>query len=267
MQSRLPSFDYCITFHFQDGKSMKNYLSLALKMLSMALFACFISFFVYISFYVMFREFSTTVEGYTIYEIDEAGNATDIETLPEPPKSIKENQGYRQVRSKMPLAASATMGVLQVVCGVGVYFCVVGSVLAKQAAKDRNNMDFANASYDRLKGLKIGAIFAAPALLVWLGALILRVMEKIAFADTYFWVYRWFVLCPVKPIVDIFTNNAATLHAAPVYAIALTGVFALLQIAFSAVMYIICFNEDSVIAKVLYKSTKTKKQEPRRLSR
>lgn len=246
---------------------MKNYFSPALRMVGMALFACFVSFFVYISFYVMIREFSTTVVGYTVYEIDSEGNSKDIETLPEPPKAIKENQGYRQVRSDMPKVANAIMGVLQVVCGVGVYFCVVGSVLAKLAAKDRNNMDFAGTSYDKLKGLKIGAIFAIPAVISWTAALLLRVIEKAAFTDTYYWVYRWFIMCPVKPIIDVFTNNAATLHQASISSIALTGVFPLLQIAFSAVMYIICFNEDSVIAKILYKSTKKETKQPRRLSR
>ena len=122
------------------------------------------------------------------------------------PESIKENQGYRQVRSEMPKAANIIMGSLQVICGVGVFFCVVGSVLAKQAAKDRNNMDFAGASYDKLKGLKIGAIAAIPGALLWAVALILRLMPKVAFTDTYYWVYRWVIMCPVKPIIDIFTN-------------------------------------------------------------
>lgn len=267
MQSRLPSFNYNIIFHFQDGNSMKNYISPAVKMVGMAVFACFISFFVYISFYVMIREFSTTVVGYTVYEIDSEGNATDIETFKEAPESIKENQGYRQVRSEMPKAANIIMGSLQVICGVGVFFCVVGSVLAKQAAKDRNNMDFAGASYDKLKGLKIGAIAAIPSALLWAVALILRLMPKVAFVDTYYWVYRWVIMCPVKPIIDIFTNNAATLHAAPLYSVVLMGVVVVLFVAFCAAMYMICFNEDSVIAKILYKSTKNKKQETRRLSR
>ncbi len=45
---------------------------------------------------------------------------------------------------------------------------------------------------------------------------------------------------------------------ASVMSIAFSGVTVLLLVTFCTVMYLICYNEDSVIAKFLYKSTRKK---------
>ena len=94
--------------------------------------------------------------------------------------------------------------------------------------------------------------------------MILKFVTPNAVTIMYFWVYRWIILCPVKPIVDLMTDSAINFQTAKVGGLAATVVFSLLIVAFCAVMYIICYNEDSVIAKVLYKSTK-KEDNTRRL--
>ena len=246
---------------------MKHNVSPAVKIIGMMVFACMVSFFVYISFFVMFRTISTDVIGYTVYEITEDGKSIDLETLPEPPESVEENQGYREERSEMNAVASGMLATLQVVCGLGIMFCVVGSVLAKEAANDRNASDFKGVPYDRLRGLKIGMIAAIPSVVLTAIALVLRLMGKTGLGNIYYWVYRWIIMCPVKPINDLLTGNAASLLAAPVWSIAVQFGFAALLVFFCGAMYLICYNEDSIIAKLLYKSTKSKKNDKKRLGR
>lgn len=244
--------------NYLERKMKRNVIS-AVKMTGMLAFACIISFFVYISFFVIIRQISTDVAGYTIYEIDENGKAHDIETVEKAPDSIAENQGYREVRTDMPQAAVVLMSILQVICGLGIVFCTVGSVIARDAARDRNDVDFNGAKYDPLRGLKTGALFAVVPFILYAVCLIMRLSSPTAAAaKSYYWFYRWIVMCPVKPIVDIFTKNAAIMADASVVSIAFSGVTVLLLVAFCTVMYLICYNEDSVIAKFLYKSTRKK---------
>lgn len=243
----------------------RNFISAA-KMTGMLVFACVISFFVYISFFVIIRQISTDVAGYTIYEVDENGHSHDIETVEKAPESIAENQGYREVRTEMPQAANVLMSSLQVICGLGIVFCTVGSVIARDAARDRNDVDFNGKSYDKLRGLKIGAIFAVIPAILYTVCLVMRLTDpSSAAAKSYYWFYRWLVMCPVKPVIDIFTGNAATLAEASVLSIALSGITVLLLVAFCTAMYLICYNEDSVVAKFLYKSTRKEEKKGRRL--
>lgn len=237
----------------------------ALKVVGMSVFAFFISFFVYISLFVVIRQISTEVVGYTLYEITEDGQYNELGLLEERPLTLEDNQNYTQTRSEMSKGANALLGVLQVICGVGIVFCVVGSVLAKEAAKDRNDVDFNGAKPDKMRGFKIGALASVPALAINILAIVLKVMGS--GGAFFYWVYRWMILSPVKPIVDLLTGNAARLTEAPLWSvIALIG-FTVILGTFCGVMYMLCYNEDSVIAKVLYKSTKKKKDSVRRLGR
>ncbi len=237
---------------------MQRNVGPALKAVGMSAFAVFLSFFVYISLFIMVRQFSTEVIGYTVYEINEQDESTVVETLSEPPKTLAENQNYAQQRSEMSKGASVLLGVLQTVCGVGVLFCFVGSVFAKEAAKDRNDVDFNRATADKTRGFKIGALATIPLFVMSLIAVVLKAVGSAG--SVFYWLYRWIILNPVKPIVDAVTNNAADLTAAPLWSVCILIVFPILFFVFCGGMYLLCYNEDSVIAKLLYKSTKTKKK-------
>lgn len=239
---------------------MKHNVTPALKVVGMSVFAVVISFFVYFSLHLIVRQFSTEVIGYTVY--DKNGVAME-EIVKEKPVMSDEIIGYAEKRSEMTPGATALLGVLQVVCGVGIVFCTVGSVFAKEAAKDRNDADFNNAKADKLRGFKIGGLAVIPLLVLNISAIVLKIMGSSA--DMLYWLYRWIFLCPVKPIIDAMTGNANTLAEAPLWAIIAFLGFTALLFAFCGVMYIICYNEDSVIAKVLYKSAKKKKENVRRL--
>ncbi len=239
---------------------MKHNLMPALKVVGMSVFAVVISFFVYFSLHLVVRQFSTEVIGYTLY--GEGGK--EIGVVSELPKEFSDEvTSYGQKRSEMTPGATALLGVLQVVCGVGIVFCTVGSIFAKEAAKDRNDADFNNAKSDKLRGFKIGGLAVIPLLILNISAIALRIMGSSA--TVFYWLYRWIFLCPVKPIIDAMTGNANTLAEAPLWAIIAFLGFTALLFAFCGVLYIICYNEDSVIAKVLYKSTKKKKENVRRL--
>lgn len=242
---------------------MRENIASAAKVSAMILFSCFVSFFVYISFFVIVKQCSTEIVSYDVYDTvaeEKIGSVT------EKPAEVEENMYYQPVYSEMPTAAEAVLGILQVVCGVGIVFCTAGSVIAKRAARDRNDADFNQVDTDKLKGLRIGVLAALPSLLLYAAAMVMKFMTPSAVTNMYYWVYRWIILCPVKPIVELMTGNAINFQTARMGGLAATVIFSLLIIAFCAVMYIICYNEDSVIAKLLYKSTKDKK-ENRRLRR
>lgn len=237
---------------------MPRNISPALKTVAISALAVILSLFVYVSIFTMVFQFSTKVVGYTLYEVTEDGEAIDIETLSEPPKTMEENQNYRQERSEMSVGASAVMGTLQTLCGLGIVFCFVGSILAKEAARDRNDVDFNGAKADKMRGFKIGALAAIPLLAVNVATLVVKIMGSAG--ATLYWVYRWVLLSPVKPLVDLITSNAADLSEAPLWSVIVLFAFTLLFVAFCGVLYLLCYNEDSVIAKVIYKSTKKKEK-------
>lgn len=239
---------------------MKHNVMPALKVVGMSVFAVLISFFVYFSLHLIVRQFSTEVIGYTLY--GEGGKEIGVvEEVPQEPS--EEITGYAEKRSEMTPGATALLGALQVICGVGIVFCTVGSVFAKEAAKDRNDVDFNDAKPDKLRGFKIGGLAVLPLLALNIFAIVLKIMGSSA--AVFYWLYRWIFLCPVKPIIDGMTGNVNTLAEAPLWAIFAFLSFTALLFAFCGVMYIICYNEDSVIAKLLYKSTKKKKEKIRRL--
>lgn len=243
---------------------MKSNITVAAKMFGMGVFACLISFFVYFSLFIIMRSIATDVTGYTIYQINEDGSKTDVEIVEKVPESVKENQGYYENRSAMPKSASITLGVLQVFCGVGIFFSTVGSVLSTAAARDRNDADFNDAPTDKLRGLKIGFFAALPLFVYNLIIIALRFLFSSSSSwDWLFWVYRWVALSPVKPIVDLMTGNAKTLAETPAWSVIALIIFSILVILFSFAMYLICYNEDNVISKLLYKSTRKKEQTKR----
>lgn len=242
---------------------MKSNISVAAKMFGMALFTCFVSFFVYISLFIVMRSVATDVTGYTVYEINN-GQKTVIDIVETVPQIKEANQTYSQNRTPMSKSASIALGVLQTVCGLGIFFSTAGSVIASTAAKDHNNTDFNGAPEDKLKGLKIGTLAAIPLLIYNILIIVLKFLPASKLSEWAFWLYRWFILSPVKPIADLLTNNSTTLAETSVGSIFTLLIFVPLIVLFGFVMYLICYNEDSVIAKVLYKSTR-KKQEPKKL--
>lgn len=248
---------------------MKSDFKVALRLVSTMLFTCILCFFVYISFNLIVKQISTKVIGYDV--IDTAANNGNgekigyVEELP-PPEERGENRTYISVYSEMPFTAKATVWVFQVICGVGVFFCTAGSVVAKVAAKDRNDVDFNKGKYDRWRGVKIGLIAAIPSLIAYALAVLVKMAKYSGVGETYFWIYRWILTTPVKPFVDLLVNNSINLQNAPISGIVWSGIFVPLLVVFCTVMYLICYNEESVIAKLLYKSTR-KKDETRRIVR
>lgn len=241
---------------------MKRNIIPALKTLGMSAFAVFISFFVYFSLHLIVMQFSTEVVGYTVY----GKNGEEIGVFEEPPAELSEEiTGYAEKRSDMTVGATALLGILQVFCGVGIVFCTVGSVIAKEAARDRNDADFNNAAQDKMRGFKIGGLAVMPMLAAGVAAVVLKILGGASAG--FYWFYRWVILCPVKPIFDLLTGNATDFSGAPLWSVIVSVGFTALFLAFCGVMYIICYNEDSVIAKLLYKSAKRKKENVRKMGR
>lgn len=241
---------------------MSNFAA-ARKMIGMALFTAFICLFVQISFYSLINSFSTEVVAYKIYDVtavDESnpeGSYVTTYNKEDMPEDL-DTQKFRAlaVYSKMPKSAKVVEVVLSTVCSVGILFCTAGTVLANTAAKDRGASDFDGAAFDKTRGFKIGLISAVPSAVFYVAAIILRMLPQNKASDWFFWVYRFIILGPVKPINDIITNVETSLHSAEWWWVIASGLYIILFIGFSGLMYLICYNEDSWVSKLLYNSTK-----------
>lgn len=262
---------------------MRNNFKIARKIVGMALFASFLCIFVQFSFHTLIKSFSTEVVGYEVYEVVDEDTKISHGTiakadLPEKPdKSFR----YMAVYSEVPASAKAVEVILSTLFSLGIFFCTAGSVLANAAAKDRNDCDFNGVEHDKNRGLIIGLLAAIPSFFLYIVAIILRFMPSSKAINWYYWFYRFIVNGPFKPVNDVlttvetnrFTIGAETYIVSGVetnlsnvepWTVFIQVIYIVLLVAFCYIMYRICYNADSIVAKLLYKSTQ-KTQSPRRL--
>lgn len=262
---------------------MQNVFKPALKVIGMAVFASILCLFVQVSIHTMMKSFSTEVVGYEVHEVFEDGSTVDhgyisVEDMPETPEK---NYRYMSVYPDMPKSAKVVEVIISALFSVGILFCTTGSVFASVAAKDRNDCDFNGAVPNKNKGFFIGLIAIIPPAIGYAVTLVLRFLNPSKAADWVYWVYRFIVMGPIKPITDLFTSTEtsrftigdttyitmgpeAVLSEVPVWTIAIQGVALLLFALMGYLLYRICYNEDSILAKLLYKSAR-KEQTGRRL--
>lgn len=247
---------------------MSNF-SAARKMIGMALFSAILCMFVQFSFFFLMRSFSTEVKGYDVYSVtseNPTGTYEGYIDKSERPETPEEDKRYLSVLTDMPKSAKIVETVLSTVCSLGILFCTVGTVLANTAAKDRNLGDFDGAVLDKSRGFKLGLMASVPSLAFYVAALILRYLPSTKAADWFFWGYRFIALGPVKPVNDLLVGAETNLASVPWWWVIASGLYVVLFIAFCGAMYLICYNEDSWVAKMLYKSAK-KETNVRRLGR
>lgn len=241
------------------------------KIIGMAIFTSILCLFIQVSIFSMMKSFSADIVGYEVQEILEDGSFKQHPSVKEIPENPEKNFRYIQIYADTTTSVKAVETVISMILSLGILFCTTGTVFARVAAKDRNDCDFNGAIPDKNRGLKMGALAAIPPFVFYLVTLILRFVGSSKWVDWYYWFYRFIVMGPVKPITDLLTNapqstvtvegseyvlTGAETHLAnvPVWAIAVQGGFVLLFVLFGFLMYRICYNEDSVIAKLLYKS-------------
>ncbi len=228
---------------------------IGLKVVTTTLFVGVLCLFVFISFDVMLNAVSTKVIGYDVYEVTEDKKVGEkigfVETVPE---EKEENVTYISVYSEKPQAAKIAEWTFQLVCGLCIFFCTAGSIIAKAAARDRNDVDFNKGVHDRFRGFKIGLFAGIPSAVAYVLTIVAKFCSSSIVAQGYYTVYRWVLTSPVKPLVDLLANNAVGIKNTDMKGILLAGIFVPLMVLFCGVMYFICYNEDSIVAKVLYKS-------------
>ncbi len=244
---------------------MQSNGKVAAKVIGMAVFTAVLCIFIQISFFAIIKSFSTEVIGYEVYEVMEDGSNKKVGYIDkaDAPETPDKNLRYLSIYSEVPQSAKAVEVVLSTFCSVGVLFCTVGSVLAGVAAKDRNNSDFNGIEHNKNRGLVIGLLSVIPAAVAYAATVVLRMFPSNNMINWYFWVYRFIIMGPVKPINDILTNVKTDLSLVPWWWVIANGLFLVLFVAMCYLMYRICYNEDSWLAKLLYKSTQ--KENVRRL--
>ncbi len=262
---------------------MQNIFKPALKVIGMALFASILCLFVQVSIHTMMKSFSTEVVGYEVHEMLEDGSSVDhgIIDVKDAPETPEENYRYMAIYPDMPKSAKVVEVVISALFSLGILFCTTGSVFASVAAKDRNDADFNGAEPQKNKGLFIGLISIIPPAIVYIATIVLKFLKPSKAVDWFYWVYRFIAMGPIKPITDLFTSVETSrfnigekvyitigpetaLANVPVWAIAVQGVGLLLFALMGYLLYRVCYNEDSFLAKLLYKSAR-KEQTGRRL--
>ncbi len=255
---------------------MRDNLGHAGKIIGMAIFTSILCLFVQVSIFSMLKSFSTDVIGYqvnkvTVVEGKEVSEDLGYITKDEYPEKPEEGMKYVPVYPDPPTSVKVVETVISTILSLGILFCTTGTVFAKVAAKDRNDCDFNGAIPDKNRGFKIGLLAAIPPFVFYIVTVILRFVGSGKWVDWYYWFYRFVVMGAVKPLTDLFTSDViqtavignktyemtgpiTSLQEVPVWAIAVQGGFILLFALFGYLMYRICYNEDSVIAKLLYKS-------------
>ncbi len=250
---------------------MRDNMRAAGKIIGMAIFTSILCLFVQLAIFSMMKSFSADIVGYEVQEILEDGTFKQHPSVKEIPEDPEANFRYIQIYADMPTSVKAVETAISTILSLGILFCTTGTVFAKVAAKDRNDCDFNGAVPDKNRGFKMGALAAIPPFVLYAVTLVLRFVGTGKWVDWYYWFYRFIVMGPVKPITDLLTNATQStvtvgtevynitgaetaLSEVPVWAIAVQGGFVLLFVLFGFLMYRICYNEDSVIAKLLYKS-------------
>lgn len=242
----------------------------ARRIVGMAVFSVILCFFVQLSFFALIQSFSTEVEKYDVYDatkVDESNPkgayVTTYEKDELPGDLDKKIYKPYPVLSEMPASARAVETVLSTVFSLGIFVCTTGSVLADVAAKDRNNSDFNGAPFNKARGLKIGLLAAIPSAVFYVAAVVLKFFPSNKITDWYFWFYRFVALGPVKPLNDRMTwaelgadqfGAQTDLSLVPWWWVIGTALYIALFVLFCYAVYRICYNEDSWLAKLLYKS-------------
>ncbi len=262
---------------------MQNSLKAAVKVVGMAIFASILCLFVQVSIHTMMKSFSTKPVGYEVHQVLEDGSTVDhgvisVEDAPETPEN---NYRYMALYPDMPKSAKVVEVVISALFSIGILFCTTGSVFASVAAKDRNDCDFNGAEPNKNKGLVIGLLAVIPPAVFYVITLVLKFLKPSKIADWFYWAYRFIIMGPIKPITDQFTSVETSrftigekvyittgpqtaLAEVPLRTIAVHGAFLLLFVLMGYLLYRICYNEDSFLAKLLYKSAR-KEQTGRRL--
>ena len=231
------------------------------KVIGMAVFTAILCIFIQISMFALIKSFSTEVVGYDVYYVENNGDQGEFVgyfAKDELPEDLDLNH-YKPLSkySPVPTSAKVVEVVLSTFFSVGVLFCTVGSVLADVAAKDRNNSDFNGIEHNKNRGLIIGLMSAIPAGAAYVGTVVLRFFPATKVTNWYFWFYRFIIMGPVKPLNDIMTDTKTDLSQMPWWWVIAHGLFLVLFVLICYLMYRICYNEDSWLAKVLYKSKET----------
>ena len=249
---------------------MMTDFQVARKIFGMAVFSVILCFFVQLSFFALIQSFSTEVVRYDIYDatkVDEnnpKGAYVTTYEKDELPENLDRNvlKPY-PVLSEMPASARVVETVLSTVFSLGIFVCTTGSVLADAAAKDRNNSDFNGAPYNKTRGFKIGLLAAIPSAVFYVATVVLRFFPSNKIIDWYFWFYRFVALGPVKPLNDRMTwaqletgefGAQTDLSLVLWWWVISTVLYIALFVLFCYAVYRICYNEDSWLAKLLYKS-------------
>lgn len=235
---------------------MKNNLMAALKVFGMTVFAALIGFFIYVSIYQIFNIGADAT--YAVYMVDSNGQFLLDESGNYIVKGIYNEYptcGEGELPVKVFDYSSATItarGLLQQICMLGTYLVLVLSVIFNIGNQDRNNVDFNGKVYDKFKGLKIGLFAAIPSAVVYLFFVYCK-LTGIQFYNMYMWLNIIY-----KPFMDLITNDATTIYNVSWTCIAIMLLFVLILPLVCFIGYRIAYDQDTWIARILYKSKEKK---------
>ncbi len=241
---------------FRKANKMKSNIRLGLKVFWSACIAIFMCFFIYISIFTIFTIGADAT--YAVYQVaddgtivkDADGNDVVLRIENDVPEFNK-NETYIKVFDRSGATEKLQIA-LQQFFMLLTFIIVIGKAIADTAYDDRNATDFTSAAYDKQKGLKIGLFAVIPFVLIYL----LLIVSKIVSFEFY-GVFT-FLNLPFKPYMNLITNNATTIADVSWVAIAAFSVILLAIPLICFVTYRLAFNQDSLVAKLIYKSKQPK---------
>ena len=250
---------------------MKNNMKSAASVFGRVVFANVICIFVCMVVSVICVALFTRVIGYNAYgtkvsdSSDMSAGGLKAEMLYEyrydegedTKKAEYEAQGYtvstEKVRSEMSEGARAAFLIInQIFCLVVLIQFVYGEVW-HTGTTDNNKVHFGRITYDKYRGIKIGALAMLPFLLLFIGLAVLKI-----FCPGFPLIVYKLLNSSVFSIIDIIFGSASKLSQLSVVRMVLSlSAFAVVPLI-SHIAYTLGFKQFSISEKLIYKKKKDK---------
>ena len=183
---------------------------LAAKNFLKTVVAAIMCFIIYISLSVIIIGMTTHPIGYTLYELNEAGEQVIVEeklfddTITKAPEP-GEGQGVESIMSDPPQAAMIALNVISQTIMFIILAVFIVSAMREKGQRDLTQVKYRGARQDKLCGLKIGVLTIIPAFVAYL---VLIFSKLTGLMPWYLFAYRYINIC-FLPIINSVSATAA----------------------------------------------------------
>lgn len=193
---------------------LKEILTHSAKLWGKIMISTIMAFFVILSTTLIFTTLFTENLGYSIYSVDKDGKRQEklytyyyadgednqIEQL----KKDEVEFQTEYIRSDLGLGGSIVYAVISQIICLAVLVAFVYSQLSKLGKADNTNVNYKGYAEDKLKGLKIGFVTAAPFIIFYLVHIVFALGVKPDFSMAYYRIVNYIFY----PVLNFVIGNA-----------------------------------------------------------